>query len=67
MEIVDIVPKDIEIVLSFSIKEIFLFHRILCLMELKYNSSIEEDREAEEYLTKILFPAIDKLKKKLEE
>lgn len=67
MEIINIVPKDIEIIMSFSVKEIFLLHKMLCMTELNYDSTIEEEKEAEEYLTKVLFPAIDKLKKKLEE
>lgn len=58
MVIVDAVPRDIHIIVDFSLSSIKKLKTLLDNMTFNYDSAISEHVEAKEYLEQVLYPTV---------
>ena len=67
MRIIDMYAKDVTVVFEMELSELKLLHKAMNMMEINYDSTIPEEREAENFLTKRFYPLINELIEKASE
>lgn len=67
MRIIDMYAKDVTVVFEMELSEIKNLQTALSKVEISYDSTIEAEREAVNFLTKRFCPLIDELVKKASE
>lgn len=65
MKILDIYPKEIHVVLELEFSEVMKLQKALSMVTINYNSTIEDEREAANFLTNGFFPNINDLVQKV--
>lgn len=63
---VSIQPRDVYALVEFSYDEVKKIDKVMDLIEIKVDGTNEEEKQAQEYFVKRLYPFFVKLKKEME-
>jgi hypothetical protein len=65
MRVIDVYPKEIHVVFELDLPEVLKLQKVLSMVEIKYDSTIEDEREAAIYLTNGFYPFINEIVQKV--